>query len=169
MLRDIRRIRTFLGYKGFQWEPVSYGQAGEEDPADFIASRGGEVCFCGTTLSIGKQLPYDGRAIKVVLDTGEKAARHTRLMGQVEAAVKPLHRAALEAGLPSVVAVVNHDPNHGFEDLPDLLKDPSAGVCPSVDLFIWFDDFRGDRMLYRRSDPTVYEMLFQWFNAADFL
>jgi hypothetical protein len=169
MLIDIRRIRTFLGYKGFQWEPALYDQAGEERPADFIASREGEACFFGTTLSIGKELPYDGRAIKVVLDTGEKTVRHARLMGQVEAAVKPLHRAALEAGLPSVVAVVNHDPNHGFEDLSDLLNDPSAGVCPSVDLFVWFDDFRSDRMLYRRSDPAVYEMLFDWFNAAESL
>jgi hypothetical protein len=162
---DIRRIRTFLGYKGFQWEPVAYGSAGEERPAGFIASREGETSFFGTTLSIGKEHPYDGRAIKVVLDAEEKAARHARLMGQLEAAVQPLHRTALEAGLPSVVAVVNHDPNHGFEDLSDLLKDPTAGVCPSVDLFIWFDDFRSDRMLYRRSDPAVYEMLFNWFNS----
>jgi hypothetical protein len=169
MFMDIRRIRTILGNKGNQWEPISYGKGGEERPADFIASRGGAASFFGTTLSIGKERPYDGRAIKVVLDSGEKAARHARLMGRLEAAVKPLHRAALEAGLPSVVAVVNHDPNHGFEDLSDLLKDPSAGVCPCVDLFIWFDDFRSDRMLYRRSDPAAYEMLFDWFNAADFL
>lgn len=166
MLQDIRRIRTFLAYKGFQWEPIALFEEDRERPC-FIASRKNVSSFYGTMLSIGKEAPYDGRPIKVVLDKGESAVRHARLMGMLEAAVKPLNRAALDAGLPSVVAVVNHDPNHGFEDLPDLLKDQSAGVSLSVDLFIWFDDFRSDRMLFRRTDPAVYETLFNWFRVAD--
>jgi hypothetical protein len=168
MLQDIRRIRTFLAYKGFQWDPIALFEEDQEG-SSFIASRKNAPSFYGTVLSIGKEGPYDGRPIKVVLDNEEGAIRHTRLMGMLEAAVKPLDRAALDAGLPSVVAVVNHDPNYGFENLSGLLTDQSSDVSLSVDLFIWFDDFRSDRMLFRRTDPAVHETLFNWFYVAESL
>ena len=166
MFQDIRRIRTFLAYKGFQWEPISLFEGMEERPADFIASREGEASFFGTILSIGKERPHDGRPIKFVMDAGEKAVRLSRLEGQLEEAVKLLDMAAVDAGLPLVVAVANHDPQWRFEDLPVLLEGISAKSILSVDLFIWFDDFRNDRMLFCRTDPTAYEALFNWFHVA---
>jgi hypothetical protein len=139
--------------------------ASREGKADFIASREGETAFFGTILSIGKERPYDGRPIKFVMDDGEKAVRLTRLEDQFKEAVKLLDTAAVDAGLPLVVAVANHDPQWRFDDLPALLEDTSAKSLLSVDLFIWFDDFRNDRMLFCRTDPAAYEALFNWFHV----
>lgn len=166
MFQDIRRIRTFLAYKGFQWEPISLFGGMEERTADFIASREGKAAFFGTMLSIGKERPYDGRPIKFVMDAGEKAVRLSRLEGQLEEAVKLLETASVDADLPLVVAVANHDPRWRFDDLPVLLEGASAKSILSVDLFIWFDDFRNDRMLFCRTDPTAYEALYNWFHVA---
>jgi len=166
MLLDIRRIGTFLAYKGFQWEPISpLGQA-QGRPVGFIASREGETSFCGMIVSVGTEASYDGRPVRVVDDDGERENRLARLKDRLEKAAEPVGERAAEMGLPFVSVVVNHDPRCRFEDLTRLLEDRSAKATPAVDLFFWFDDFGRDRMLYRRSDPAVHEMLFDWFHAA---
>lgn len=166
MLPDIRRIRTFLAYKGFQWEPLAHAGEAEERPGDFVASRMNDTCFVGTILSIGKERPCDGHPIQVVDDEGERAGRVVELKDRMETAVHPLGKAGAEAGPPLVVVLVNHDPHWRFEDLSVVLEDKSATDLPSVDLFIWFDDFRNDRMLFRRTDPAAYASLFSWFHVA---
>ncbi|MEJ2155546.1 MAG: hypothetical protein P8X96_09440 [Desulfobacteraceae bacterium] len=166
MLRDVRRIRTFLAYKGFQWEPLVNAGEADERPGDFTASRMNDACLVGTILSIGQERPYDGSPIQVVVDEGERAGRLVGLRDRLETAVHPLCKAGAEAGLPLVVVLVNHDPHWRFEDLSVVLEDKSASALPSVDLFIWFDDFRNDRMLFRRTNPAAYESLFSWFHVA---
>ena len=155
-----------MSYKGFKWEPMAHPWGRGERSGDFIASRRNEASFYGTVLSLGMERPSDGRPVTVVVDDGEKAGRLARLEARLAAAVIPLDKAAADAGVPLVVAMVNYDPNWRFEDLSLLLEDESATAATSVDLFIWFDDYRSDRMLFRRSDTAAYESLFNWFHTA---
>lgn len=165
MASDMKRIRTFLAYRGFQWAPLSDQDRFDTPSTDFLAMREGEASIVGAVISVGAERPFDGAPVKIVVDDAKRAGEQLHLSRQLERADQRLQEATVEAVLPKVVAVVNHDPELQFEDLTAALEHYPAGVSPAIDLLIWFDDYRTDRMLFRRSDPEVYDKLFSWFHV----
>lgn len=166
MSSDMKRIRTFLAYKGFQWEPLSPHDRFDTPSMDFKAIWDGQPSIIGTMISLGRERPYGGNPIKISMDAEEKADLRSCLVDQLELAEQRLNGAATGAGLPKVLAVVNHDPNMQFEDLTAVMEDSRDKTPLNIDLLIWFDDFRNDRMLFRRTDAAAYEKLFDWFHVS---
>lgn len=161
MSSDFNRIRTFLAYKGFQLEPLP-----SDGETAFSALRAGEVSFAGAILSVGREHSTDGRPITIAMDAEEKARLQASLANQIEACLGRLEKASGGSGLPVVIVMVNHDPRRQFEDLADMIRGSAETRLPPIDLLIWFDDFRSDQMLFRRSDPDRYKKLRDWFQEA---
>lgn len=165
MLKDQKRIRTFLSYKSFQWEPM-YDFAPEDDAAmDFLACREGQSCFCGSSLIIGEEQPWDGEAIKVVVDDDHKSRMVKQLARKMEKIAKRLNKVAATSNLSNVVIVVNHDPAWSADDLAAVMNTVSEKEALPIHLFIWFDDYRSDQMLFSRMDPHHYRLLSHWFQV----
>ncbi len=165
MASDMKRIRTFLAYKGFQWEPLSEQDWFAAPSVDFMASREGEPSIIGTMICVGQERLHDGGPIQITTDAAQRADLRSLLRDLLEEAVRRLQGAAAADALPKVLAVVNHEPTCRFEDLAAVLEELHSGISPDIDLLIWFDDFRSDRMLFRRSETAVYQKLFDWFHV----
>lgn len=164
MSSDMKRIRTFLAYRGFQWAPLSDQYRFDTPSADFMALREGEASIIGALISIGEQRHRHGTPDKIVVDDGERAALRAHLAQQLSSAQLRLQEVSTETVLPKLVAVVNHDPTCRYEDLTVALEGEPDSRPSTIDLLIWFDEFRDDRMLFRRSDPLVHQKLFNWFH-----
>lgn len=158
MAQDVKRTRTFLSAKGFQWEPLLGKDEMSVRSRDFMACQEGVACFKGTVLSIGEEQHWDGAPIKVVSDPEEKDKFRTQLARQLGRSVTRLDEMA-DAGLPKVAIIANHEPCMEFEDLAMVLKGSSESGLEKIQMFIWFDDFRSDRMLISRSDTPLSRMM----------
>lgn len=132
---------------------------------DFMACREGQSCFCGSSLIIGKEQPWDGQAIKVVVDEDRKTRMVKQLARQLERAAKRLFKVVPESNLPRVVIVVNHDPAWSADDLCAMIDAASGKEALPIHLFIWFDDYRSDQLLFSRIDPHHYQKLSDWFKV----
>ena len=164
MSTDMKRIRTFLAYRGFQWAPLSDQYRFDTPSTDFMALREGEASIIGAVISIGEERPDHGKLDKIVVDDGKRADLRAYLACQLKSADQRLQAVSTATVLPKIVAVVNHDPICHYEDLTAALELDPDRAPSTIDLLIWFDDFRNDRMLFRRSDPSVYKKLFNWFH-----
>ena len=164
MSSDMKRIRTFLAYRGVQWAPLSDEYRFDTPSTDFTASREGEVSIVGAVISVGDERPHDGSPIRITVDDEKRADLRSHLAHQLKSADQRLQAASAAAGLPKIVAVVNHDPICHYEDLTAALEGPPDSGPSAIDLLIWFDDYQNDRMLFRRSDPSVHQKLFNWFH-----
>ncbi len=164
MSSDMKRIRTFLAYRGFQWAPLSDQYRFDSPSSDFMALREGEACIIGAVISVGEEHPHDGSPVMIAVDDEKRADLQSHLTQQLKLADQRLQSASAAAFLPKVVAVVNHEPICHYEDLTAALEGAPGSALSTIDLLIWFDDYRNDRMLFRRSDPLVYQKLFNWFH-----
>ncbi len=166
MSSDMDRIRTFLAYRGFQCAPLWSPARFETPLPDFVASRKGVASIVGTVISIGEQTNPSDRFVHIAGDDGERDALRSHMARQLEQSDRRLSGAGSKAALPKVVAVVNHDPSGRFEDLTAALDQYPAKTPHSIDLLIWFDEFREDRMLFCRSHQMAYQKLIGWFHVA---
>lgn len=162
---DLRRVRTYLSYKGFQWEPIGGKDAVAGGTEDFRAHRKGKVCFHGTLISIGKEQPSDDLPVRVVIDEKKKASLQQSLALQLNQQVQRLDNICVDTTLPNVVLIVNHESSIGFEDLPFVLDASTSEELLNVHLYIWFDDHRNDQMLFNSSDAKHFSRLCNWFQA----
>lgn len=158
MKQDIRRARTFLSSKGLQWEPI----LGENETADqarfFKASHEGNVCFKGAILSIGKEINRGDGPVTIIEDQSTKDGLRLQLARQLGKAVRNLD-AEPDKGLPQVVIFANHDPMLEFEDLTYVIDTSSESGLLKIQLFIWFDDLKSDKLLMSRADTKLYRIL----------
>ena len=166
MSSDMKRIRTFLAYRGFQWAPLSDQYRFDTPSTDFMVLREGEASIIGAVISFGEGRAHDSPLEKIVVDDEKRADLRSHLAHLLESADRRLLPAATAAALPKLVAVVNRDPICQFEDLTAALEQYPTHTPSTIDLLIWFDEFRNDRMLFRRSDPAVHQKLFNWFHVA---
>ena len=120
-------------------------------------------CRCGV-ISVGDERPHDGSPVRITVDDEKRADLRSRLAHQLKSADQRLQAASAAAGLPKIVAVVNHDPICHYEDLTAALEGLPDSSPSTIDLLIWFDDYQNDRMLFRRSDPSVHQKLLNWFH-----
>jgi hypothetical protein len=159
MDRDLKRARTFLSAKGFQYEPILGNHEIVDPSRDFMAYHEGVACFKGTVLSIGNEQARDGAPVKVVSDPEDNDRHRRQLARQLRKAVQCLDKAA-DVDLPIVAIIANHEPSIDFEALSLVVGNASSerGLS-AIQLFIWFDDFRSDKMLMHRSDSKVCRMM----------
>jgi hypothetical protein len=165
MKPDLKRVRTYLSYKGFQWEPMRGQEAVAGGSGDFRVRRKAKVCFHGTLITIGKEQPSDGLPIRAVTDEKKKVSLQQSLALQLNQYVQRLDRICVDATLPNVVLIVNHELSIGFEDLPLVLDISTSEAFLNIHLYIWFDDLRKDQMLFNRSDANHFARLSHWFQA----
>lgn len=165
MKSDLKRVRTYLSYKGFQWEPIGGQDAVAGGSGDFRARRKGKVCFHGTLISIEKEQHSDDLPIRVVIDEKKKASLQQSLALQLNQYIQRLDKICADVTLPNVVLIVNHELSIGFEDLPFVLDASISEELLNIHLFIWFDDLRNDQMLFNRSDAKHFSSLSLWFRV----
>jgi hypothetical protein len=158
MDRDLNRARTFLSAKGFQWEPILGNHETVDRSRDFKAYHGGIACLKGTVLSIGSEQRRDEAPVVVVSDPEDKDRLSRRLARQLSKAVQCLDEVA-DVDLPIVAIIANHEPSIDFDALSLVVGNASERGLSSIQLFIWFDDFRSDKMLMRRTDSKVCRMM----------
>lgn len=162
---DLKRVKTYLSYKGFQWEPIGGQDAVAGGSGDFRARRKGKVCFHGTLISIGKEQSSDDLPMRVVIDEQKKDSFQQNLALQLKQCVHRLEKIDVDTTLPNVVLIVNHELSIGFEDLPFVLDASTSEELLNIHLYIWFDDLRNDQMLFNRSDGRHFTSLSHWFQA----
>jgi hypothetical protein len=158
MGRDLNRAKTFLSAKGFQWEPILGNHEMVDQSRDFKAYHEGIACFKGTVLSIGNEQCRDGAPVTVVSDPEDSDRLRRQLAQQLSKAVQCLDEVA-DVDLPIVAIIANHEPSIDFDALSLVVGNSSERGLSSIQLFIWFDDFRSDKMLVRRSDSKVCRMM----------
>ena len=165
MTPDQKRVETFLSYKGFHWEPlVGEGEAAH-GALDFRANRQGEPCFRGTVISIGNGHRCDEPSVTVDMDEPSHKRQHLKLTGQLKGYLERDRKAGDDPALPAVVVIVNHELCCCFEDLSDILATLAPKDLTKVHLFVWFDDFKDDRMLFCQTDPVLYQQVYNWFHV----
>lgn len=163
--KDLKRIRTYLAYKGFQWEPIGGEDTVAGGSGDFRARRKGKVCFYGTLISMGKEQSSGDLPMRVVIDEQKRGSLQQNLALQLKRCVHRLEKLDVDAALPNVVLIVNHELSIGFEDLPLVLDASTSEELLNIHLYIWFDDLRNDQMLFNRSDAKHFTCLSHWFQA----
>lgn len=155
---DVKRARTFLSAKGFQWEPIENSDGMAASSRDFHACQEGDAFFTGTVISIGKEQPWDGGPLTVVDDPEQKDKLRLELTHQLNSSVQRLE-AADSSNLPKVAIIANHEPLMAFEDLTGIIDTVTNGELLTIQSFIWFDDFRSDKMIFCRDDTPLYKMM----------
>ena len=165
MQKDLKRVRTYLAFKGFQWEPMGEQDAVASGQTDFRACRKGKACFHGTFIPIGNERPSGRAPIRVVIDEQKKASLQRRLALQLRQCVQRLGKIGVDTTLPNVVLIVNRESSISFEDLPFVLDASTSEELLNIHLYIWFDDLRNDQMLFNRSDAKHFSLLCDWFQA----
>jgi hypothetical protein len=107
-----------------------------------------------------------------------KDPRFNRLTGDIHTAVKQFDAVNPNREHPNVLALVNHDRQLGFLDLLAVLTgkffadDGSThsiyrkfsegrikGDVPRIDLYLWLDDYKPERLLFGQVDPRHHELL----------
>ena len=167
MTPDQKRVGTFLSYKGFHWEPLVGEDDNEAGPTDFIARWEGTPCFRGTLISIGTDHSCDRPPDTKGTSNPDGKRRHLQLLADQLGSIGKRHgTAAGDCTLPVIVVIVNHEQSCRMEDLSGILAALPPKALNAIHLLIWFDDAKGDGMLFRQTDPEIYRKLYNWFHVA---
>jgi len=165
MVQDLKRARTFLSYKGFQWEPVTEDGGPEARSADFLAAQDGVIRLCGTVISMGRETHPGGVSERIAFHGDETEALRDQLARRLNRYAQRMVAGAMAPDLPRIAIIANHAPALRFEDLPAILEAVAGEDLSQIGLFVWFDDLRPDQMLLQRSDPGGYRRMAAWFCA----
>lgn len=163
VMLDVKRVRTFLSYKGFKWEPILTNGDVAGPAGDFHACQDGQIRFCTSVISIGNDHPSDGLPIKSVIDDQEKKNLCNQLTRQLNDCVQ--RWVDIDSSLPIVTVFVNHEPCCDFEDLYAIVDSLESENLSKIHLFIWFDDFQDDKMLFSQLDPGLCRGMYEWFHS----
>jgi hypothetical protein len=106
-----------------------------------------------------------------------------RLTDDIHTAVKQFDAVNPQLDYPNVLALINHDDSCGFLDLIAVLtgnfvaeNNKSFPVYAQfsegrikeekgrIHLFLWFDDFKPERLLFTQTHAKFHNMLCHWFN-----
>lgn len=165
MQKDLKRVRTYLSFKGFQWEPIGGQDAAAGGSGDFRACRKGKACFHGTFITIGNERPSGEAPMRLAIDAQKKASLQQGLALQLKQCVQRLEKIGADTTLPIVVLIVNRESSISFEDLPFVLDASTSEELLKIHLYIWFDGLRNDQMLFNRTDAKHFSLLRNWFQA----
>lgn len=183
---DEDRVKGFLESKGLAPERFTKRELRAGKTPDFRVLRDGDLQFFCEVKSSPKDRWLDEQMVEA--EAGEVVGGvrddpiFNRLTSDIHQAIKQFD--AVNGGweVPNVLALVNHDEMCGFNDLLAILTGnfyADDGVVHHIyrqfshgrireekrriDLFVWLDDYRPDRLLFSQTNDSHHAKLIDAF------